>query len=398
MSRQADPDVGSPSLLIRFWRSPGVRWCVFLFLGLRLGLAGFALVARATHSGPFIPDPVLRPYAGVESSTDPLLEPWQRWDTLYYQALAERGYSAFESSSFAPPIYPMLMRWVGLVVGGNTLLGGIIVSNLAYLAALIYLFRLTRMEADDRQARYATLYMAIFPTAFFFLAAYTESLFLLTVVAAFYHARRKEWLLAGVWASLAPLIRVQGPVVAPALAYEAARTWREVGMPRVRAVLGVMIAGIGAAAYPAYAWIALGEPPAQLMATHTRRFRGRFAIPGIAVFVALSLLLRGKFVQGDYLDLAATLLFFGLTVLVFRWLPSVYGVYNLLMLALVLSKVSDFGALVSMSRYVLAIFPGFMVLGRLGSSRPWLHRLIFYPSIAGLMYFTGQFVIWGWAA
>jgi Gpi18-like mannosyltransferase len=398
MSLSAEADVPATALWLRVWRSPGVRWCVFLFLGLRLGLAGFALAARATNPGPFTPDPVLRPYVGVEPEKNPLLEPWQRWDTLYYQALAERGYSTFESSVFAPPLYPLLMRWAGWAVGGNTLLGGILVSNLAYLAALIYLYRLTRMEADDRQARYATLYLAIFPTAVFLLAAYTESLFLLTVVAAIYHARRKEWLLAGAWASLSPLIRVQGPVIAPALAYEAIRTWREIGMPRLKAVIGVALAGIGVLAYPAFAWIALHVSPPQLIVTHSQRFRGWFAVPGVAIFAALGLLVRGRFVQGDYFDLVATILFIGLTVLVFRWYPSVYGVYSLLMLMLILSKSSDFEALVSMSRYVLAIFPGFMALGRLGSSKPWVHRLILYPSIAGLMYATGQFVIWGWIA
>jgi hypothetical protein len=383
-------------LWVRLWRAPGVRWCILLFLGLRLGLAGFALAARATHPGAFTPDPTFRPYAGVEPEKNPLLEPWQRWDTLYYQAIAERGYNAFESSVFAPPLYPMLMRWIGDVVGGDTLLAGIIISNLGYLAALIYFFRLTRMESDDRQARYATLYLAMFPTAFFYFAAYAESLFLLASVAAIYHVRRREWLLAGIWGFLAPLARVQGLALAPALAYEVIRTWRDSGMPRARAILGLALAGVGAIAFPLYAVLAMGKSVTGIMAAHTSRFRGRFAIPGVAIFIAFGLLFRGDFLQADYFDLAFCLLFLGLTVLVLRWLPSIFGVYSLLMLALILSKASDFEALLSLSRYVLALFPSFIVLGRLGSSNTWIHRLILYPSIAGLLFLTGQFVIWGW--
>jgi hypothetical protein len=367
-----------------------------LFVGLRLALAAFALIARATHPAPFAPDPVLRPYVDVMPSTEWLLEPWQRWDTLYYQAIAERGYGSFQSSTFAPPLYPMLMRWIGWAVGGDSLLGGIIVSNLAYLAALIYFYRLTRMESDDRQARYASLYLAIFPTAFFYLAAYAESLLLLTTVAAIYHARRKEWLVCGVWALFAPLARVQGMALAPALAYEVARTWREVGMPRARAILGLAAAGVGAVAFPLYGWIVLHEAPAQMLAALKGRFRGRLAIPGAAIIVAVGLLLRGEFLQADYFDLAFSVLFVGLTIWVFRWLPSVYAVYSLVMLILILSKVSEFEALLSVSRYILALFPAFIVLGRIGSSKPWLHRLILYPSIAGLLFLTGQFVLWGW--
>ncbi len=37
------------------------------------------------------PDPILRPYQGVTPETNPWLEVWQRWDTLHYQAIAERG-------------------------------------------------------------------------------------------------------------------------------------------------------------------------------------------------------------------------------------------------------------------------------------------------------------------
>ncbi len=396
MTLGAASDAQAPALLIRLWRTPGVRWCFLLFLSLRLGLAGFALAARATHPGPYTPDPLLRPYAGVEPEENPLLEPWQRWDTLYYQAIAERGYTAFESSVFAPPLYPMLMRWAGRIFGGNTLLAGIVVSNLAYLAALIYFFRLTRMEGDDRLARYATLYLAIFPTAFFYFAAYAESLFLLASVAAIYHARRKEWLLAGIWGLLAPLARVQGLALAPALAYEVIRTWRESGMPRARAILGLALAGVGAVAFPVYAVLALGKSASGIITAHTGRFRGRFAIPGVAIFIAFGLLFRGQFLQADYFDLAFCLLFLALTVLVLLWLPSIYGVYSLLMLVLILSKASDFEALLSLSRYVLALFPAFIVLGRLGASRAWIHRLILYPSIAGLLFLSGQFVIWGW--
>jgi len=202
--------------------------------------------------------------------------------------------------------------------------------------------------------------------------------------------------MAGVWAALAPLARVQGFVMLPVLAYEVARVWREAGRQRLMAILGLTLAGVGLVAFPVYGWLVLGKSPAQIMTMHTGRFRGRFTIPGMAIFVATGLLISGRFLQADYFDLGFCLLFVGLTALVLRWLPAVYGVYSLLMLALILSKVSDFEALLSVSRYVLALFPGFIVLGRLGASRAWVHRLIVYPSIVGLLYLMGQFVIWGW--
>jgi hypothetical protein len=58
---------------------------------------------------------------------------------------------------------------------------------------------------------------------------------------------------------------------------------------------------------------------------------------------------------------------------------------------------SDFKPLYSFSRYALVFFPTFMVLGQLGR-RPWVNRLILYPSTALYFYFSGQFFIWGWVA
>ena len=149
------------------------------------------------YPGAFDPHPVLRPYLGVAPVTNPWLEPWQRWDTLHFQAIAERGYGAYDSSLFSPFLYPLLIRLVADTIGGDTLLAGLIVSNLAYLVALIYLYRLATMETGQEIARRSILYLALFPTAFFLLAAYTESLFLLTTVAALYYARQKRWLAAG---------------------------------------------------------------------------------------------------------------------------------------------------------------------------------------------------------
>jgi len=167
---------------------------VFTFIVIRVGLLLFASLARMLYPGAFDPHPVIRPYLGVAPVTNLWLEPRQRWDTPHFQVIAERGYGAYDTSLFSPFLYPLLMRLVADVLGGDTLLVGLIVSNLAYLVALAYLYRLTAMETDHQVARRCILYIASFPIALFFLAAYSESLFLLTTVIALYYARqRRGW-------------------------------------------------------------------------------------------------------------------------------------------------------------------------------------------------------------
>ncbi len=151
----------------RLWSAPGVRSAVIIFITMRVGLLLFAPLARSIYPETFALHPVSRPYLGVAPVTNLWLEPWQRWDTLHFQVIAERGYEAYDTSLFSPFLYPWLMRMVAKVFGGDTLFAGLIVSNLAYLVALVYLYRLTAMETDQQVACRCILYLASFPTAFF---------------------------------------------------------------------------------------------------------------------------------------------------------------------------------------------------------------------------------------
>ena len=64
-----------------------------------------------------------------------------------------------------------------------------LVSLAAFLGALVLLHRLTELELGRRLARPTLLLLAVFPAAVYFGAPYSESLFLLLAVGAFYAAR-----------------------------------------------------------------------------------------------------------------------------------------------------------------------------------------------------------------
>jgi hypothetical protein len=89
------------------------------------------------------------------------------------------------------------------------------------------------------------------------------------------------------------------------------------------------------------------------------------------------------------------LLFLATLPAVFRRLPPIYGVYQAAFLLLYLSRVSHMQPLLSTARYVLALFPAFIVFAIWGQNR-WLNRLFLYLSWAGLLLLSGQFAIWGW--
>jgi hypothetical protein len=83
------------------------------------------------------------------------------------------------------------------------------------------LYRLTEREFDTAFARRAVLYLAVFPTAFFLFDTYSEALFLLSAVGAFYLARTRHWGWAGLVGILGTLTRSMGVVIVLALAVEA---------------------------------------------------------------------------------------------------------------------------------------------------------------------------------
>jgi Mannosyltransferase (PIG-V) len=150
-----------------------------------------------------------------------------RFDANWYAGIAADGY--FWEGSFGRqqnpaffPAYPMLMRAGGWIVGAFDpqlsperrlfrLTGcGLVVSLGAFLWAAWYFGRLARELMDEEHARGGLWLLASYPFAMFFSAAYTESLFLLTAVGAWYSLRHRQFTAASLWGLLAGLARPNG--------------------------------------------------------------------------------------------------------------------------------------------------------------------------------------------
>ncbi|MEI6291927.1 MAG: mannosyltransferase family protein, partial [Chloroflexota bacterium] len=130
----------------------------------------------------------------------PFISMWAKWDSQYYVDIAENGYwyrPEQQSNVAFFPLYPLLMRLTARVVG-DVALAGFLLSNVAFLGVLLFLYKLTELELDSDSAKRSVFYLALFPSSFFFSSVYPESLFLLLALATMYFARRHMW----IWASL----------------------------------------------------------------------------------------------------------------------------------------------------------------------------------------------------
>ena len=127
-----------------------------------------------------------------------------------------------------------------------------------------------------------------------------------------------------------------------------------------------------------------------------QQWHSTLAVPGTDLLIALRALLAGGLNFQRALSLGTTILFLILTGVAFWRLPSEYGLYMGGILLYTLSRHDLSGrALLSVSRHVLVIFPGFMLLGAAGRHR-WLHRLILYSSLALYLFLMGVFFMWGY--
>jgi hypothetical protein len=122
-----------------------------------------------------------------------IVEPLRNWDGLWYRLIALDGYSSATQSAKAAfwPLLPGIMRGGSIVTGWTVDSVGYLVANLAFLGALLVIYRLISLDYGNTDtARRAIWALALFPTALFFSAVYTESLFLLLSAGALYLWRR----------------------------------------------------------------------------------------------------------------------------------------------------------------------------------------------------------------
>jgi hypothetical protein len=288
---------------------------------------------------------------------DWLVNLWARWDSDWYIQIAQHGYVWPSSRPAFFPLYPLLVGPLGHVLGGHTVLAGVLVSLAAACGAVVLLHRLAAEKLGSAGALRAVLFLAVFPTTLFLGAVYSESLFLLLSVAAFLLAERGRFWSAGLVGGLAALTRPAGLALIPALAVLA---WR--APERSRAVTGVAVVPLAFALYPLTLWLWLGHPLAFLTAQHGI-WRRRLSWWGPL----------GGFVEGveqhAVKDLVVATLLLALAVIAWRRIGAAYGIYALASLAMPLSWPSDTHALWSISRFALVLFPVVLALAALATTR-----------------------------
>ncbi len=356
-------------------------------------------------------------FAATSVSYHDLLANWNRGDVTNYLTLATNGYTQ-PVQTLLFPLFPTLIRALAPLFRQSQLTAGFFLSNLAFLGVLIVLYRLVEIEFDHDTAKRATLYLAIFPTAFVFFIAYSESLFLFFALLSFYTLRRSSWWLAGLFGALATLTQFAGLFLFVVFLCEYVRqmgpqirqTWKgHTLLQNVRSILLALAALLIPLALVFYflALRTLFGDPFIFIRTQAQASAG-FSAPIIALKTLVAQPHFSLVVVHTLLELTAFLLFLVLMILCFygperlaksQWTYAVFGILLLFSALLfsgsALQDSSLSEPLALMPRLVVSIFPGFILLARFGR-RAWFHQTYLLLALPMLAFFVLQFIAGHW--
>lgn len=374
------------------WRESAesrVVWPIFLStrLGvLIVGFLGIALVGYAPNA------PSWHIY------NNDFLDMPARWDTGWYVGIAEKGYAwdpsrttEMQNIAFFPA-YPLVIRYGSLLLARQYVWAGVLVSFIAFFFALRYLFRLAREAIGDDAAATTLALLAGYPFALFFSTAYTEALFLLTVVAACYHFERDELWMAAAWGLAAGLTRPNGCLLSVVLVLMALRDYRTTPWRRLADRIAVAaMPGIGMLIFSTYIFFLTGHPLQWAMAhaPYGRVYRGLDAlvtdriryiqINGIYNYVTVLSL--------DLLNAIPVVFALGSVWPVYRRFGAPYAA---LILVNVLVPVL-MGGVLSMGRLTSVMFPIFLWLGAAippGHRSSWFMTFAMLQALCAVAFFT----------
>lgn len=342
---------------------------------------------------PFVPDGN-RPYP-ISVPAQHLLGYWAKWDSVYYHQIIEHGYRIDLLAFF--PVFPGLVRILSFISNHPVLLAMIVV-NLAALGTFLLLYKLARLDGDQQYANRAVMYLAIFPTSFFLISHYTESIFLVTALASFYFARQRSWWMAGLFGGIASLTRVTGIILFPALLVEAlGQNWRGLHLKNLsKKQLPLLLIPAGLAVYIGYAWLHFASP---LAFVHQQVDFGRTVTLNLfaPVLEAIHRIIEpGQFYTASATDNFNYVLFWFLFILaaglVLKFTRPSYGILVLLMFLIPAFS----GTLISINRFLLVAFPIYLMLARVIPPNSWLERSYVFVSVLLLAVLTILFTNAQW--
>lgn len=320
---------------------------------------------------------------------------WNHWDSPHFLYIAENGYSNLgDAANFIvfPPLYPLFIKIMNIFVP-NYLLSAIIISNICFVIGGVIFYKLITKIWSKKTARKAIFLLCIFPTSYFFNAPYTESLFFLLTISCFWFAYKKNWWLAGLFGGLSFLTRHPGLILLPSLSILIIKDKQKVIEKLIQFILPFSIC-IGI--YLTINFVVFGDFFAFkfILENHWAK---KFAFPWESISSSWKYAIKSS---GSY---ALTVGFWEAipATISLAFIPVVWKKIKKLewkvFYTLTVLFITSTSFLLSSARYLLVVFPIFVILAIIGKRSKVLFLIWSIVSTSLLIYFLLRFTNGQWA-
>lgn len=184
----------------KLFNLPKIKFILLVFVLWRLILQSLSIIA---------------PYFFYKNEMYVWPNVWANFDGVHYITIAKHGYQPFQQAFF--PVYPLLMHFLAKwFMFESYVNAGLLISNVSFILFLFVLWKILekvkigKKKITDETIRWTILFIAFFPTSFYFGSVYTESLFILLVSVSFYLLIEKKFFWYGLTAGIASGVRLVG--------------------------------------------------------------------------------------------------------------------------------------------------------------------------------------------
>lgn len=185
-------------------------------------------------------------------------EVFHAWDSENYRAIATTGYEFVNDGKSHTlaffPLFPLIVR-VLMNLGLPFEVAGTLINNLAFFAALYFLYFWVKEQYGESAAQWATAVVAWCPLSLFAAVIYTEGLYLFLSTAALRAFDKHHYGWTAFWGAIATATRPTGIALIGAFAIAA---WKQRRPPI--AYLASFATAAGIILFSIYCTIQFGDP------------------------------------------------------------------------------------------------------------------------------------------
>ena len=334
-------------------------------------------------------------------SLSDLFATWHRWDSGVYTDIATQGYAPGDMNNKAwsflsnfPPLYSFLIFVVARVFFLPLATSGVLVSFAAIICASVFLYKLMLLEhKKSEKAWLAVLFLNLYPTSYFTLAVYSESVFLAVTILFFYYLKKEQFWHAALFVSLAVLTRFVGIALLPLFAWFVVRRF---GGKAISFLLLLLSSG-GLFLYACINKWYFGSYSYFFFEQVSFDATKHLIIPfQETVDILIVLVQNWRTVKLDFMMSSgwnALFTAFALLIIIFgmrkvAWRYIVFSTISLLVFASLSWGISN-------ARYTLSVFPLYMILAQIKYKSVIFGILLCFSLTLG--YFTSIFLSGNWA-